>query len=116
MKRHYRHFLEDIIEYSEKALKFIDNMSFDEFIEDEKTYMATVRALEIIGEAIRHIPDEIKQKYFEIPWHQITGFRNIVIHEYFGIDKSVVWNAATVDTIFLIEQLSHVLKNIGEDE
>lgn len=116
MKRHYRHFLEDINEYSDKAILFIQNMTFNEFIEDEKTYMATVRALEIIGEAIRHILEEIKQKYREIPWHEIIGFRNTVIHEYFGIDKSIVWNTATIDTLFLKEQISHVLQNVGEYE
>jgi len=116
MKRHYRHFLEDIIEYSESAESFVENMTFQEFEQDKKTYMATVRALEVIGEAIRHIPEEIKQKYWEISWHEIIGFRNIVIHEYFGIDKSVVWNAATVDAPFLKEQISHILKHVEEDE
>jgi uncharacterized protein with HEPN domain len=114
MRRHYIHFLKDIVEHCDKAQKFVKGLSFDGFIDDEKTYYATVRALEIIGEAINHIPDEIKQKYFEIPWHKIIGFRNMVIHEYFGIDKELVWNTANVNTIFLKEQISKILEDIGD--
>lgn len=116
MKRHYRHFLDDIIEHCDKAQKFIEGLTFEQFQEDEKTYYATVRALEIIGEAISHIPEETKQKYEEIPWYKIVGFRNMVIHEYFGIDEEIVWNAAKVNTIFLKEQISRILENMVEED
>lgn len=115
MRRHYIDFLEDIIENCDKSQEFTDGISFDDFVDDEKTYYATVRALEIIGEAIKYIPDELKQKYFEIPWHKIVGFRNMVIHEYFGIDKEIVWNAARANTIFLKEQIQNILDNFKEE-
>jgi uncharacterized protein with HEPN domain len=115
VKRHYRHFLDDIIEHCDKAQKFTEDLTFEQFQEDEKTYYATVRALELIGEAISHIPTEIKQKYEKIPWYKIVGFRNMVIHEYFGIDEEIVWNAAKVNTIFLKEQIFKILEDIGED-
>ncbi|OGH99959.1 MAG: hypothetical protein A2Y25_02440 [Candidatus Melainabacteria bacterium GWF2_37_15] len=114
MRRHYRHFLEDIIEHCDKSQEFIKDLSLEKFFEDEKTYYATVSALEIIGEAIKHIPEEIKLKYPEISWYKITGFRNMVIHEYFGIDREIVWNAAKINTIFLKDQISKILEDINE--
>jgi len=115
MKRHYKHFFEDIVEYSKVAQDLIKNLSVEEFENNLTVFLATTRALEIIGEAINHIPEEIKQKYYKIPWHQIVGFRNTVIHEYFGIDKEVVWTAAKLDTVFLTEQISGILEDIDED-
>ncbi len=116
MKRHYRHFLEDIVEYSKVSQDLIKSISFEEFENDLTVFLATTRALEIIGEAIKHIPEEIKLKHPDIPWQKITGFRNMVIHEYFGIDKEIVWNAAKINAVFLKEQISRILEDIGEDE
>lgn len=116
MKRTYKHFLQDIIEYGETAESFVKNISFEEFEQDKKTFMAVIRALEIIGEAIRYIPDEIKKKYSEVPWHQVIGFRNTVIHEYFGIDKYIVWNTLTEDVPFLKQQISKILIDIENEE
>ncbi len=115
MKRHYTLFLKDVLEYADKARLFTSGITFDEFVDDEKTYMATVRALEIIGEAIRHIPETIRNKYPEIPWHQIIGFRNTVIHEYFGIDKKLVWDTLKDDLTFVKEQISGILEDIKKD-
>lgn len=114
MKRSIRHFLEDALEYCEKAHKFVDNMTFEEFKSDEKTFLAVVRSLEIIGEALKNIPDEIKNKYIGIPWREIVGFRNTVAHAYFGIDAKIVYNSAKDDTIYLISLLKEVLKDIEE--
>ncbi len=114
MKRNYLFFLKDVLEYADKARSFTKGMNFNDFINDEKTFMATVRALEIIGEAIRHIPDEIRKNYPEIPWYQIIGFRNTVIHEYFGIDKKLVWDTLKDDLTFVKEQISKILKDIEE--
>lgn len=115
-KRHYRYFLEDILEYSKVAQDLVKNISLMEFDSNLTIFLATTRALEIIGEAIGKIPEEILAKYPEIPWHEIKGFRNTVIHEYFGIDKEVVWVSAKNDTIPLMEQVSLILKDIGDEE
>ncbi len=111
-KREYRYFLEDILEYSKVAQDLVNNLTLEEFEENLTIFLATTRALEIIGEAIGHLPEELKQKYPEIPWNEIRGFRNTVIHEYFGIDKEVVWSSAKNDTVFLAEQVSKMLENI----
>ncbi|MFH0702054.1 MAG: DUF86 domain-containing protein [bacterium] len=115
MKRTFRHFLEDIVEYSDKAQKFTKDMNYEEFCSDEKTFMAVIRALEIIGEAINHIPKEIQDKSKEIPWYQIRGFRNKVVHEYFGIDKKVVWLTVKEDIPFLKDSICKILKEIAEE-
>ena len=66
-------------------------MTYNEFIIEEKTIDAVIRNLEIIGEASRHIPDNIIKKYPEIDWIGIKGMRNILIHEYFGVDLRIIW-------------------------
>lgn len=71
---------------------FTDGLNISDFLENNLVKNATVRQLEIIGEASNHITNELKAKYFEINWKEIIGFRNIVIHEYFIVDFEVVWN------------------------
>lgn len=114
MKRSIRHFLDDAIEYCEKAQIFVDNMTYQEFVEDEKTFLAVTRALEIIGEALKNIPDELKNKFKHIPWREIIDFRNTVAHAYFGIDTKIVWNSAKEDTKYLKTLLLEIVKKIKE--
>lgn len=113
-KRPYRYFLEDILEYSNVAQDLIKDLTLEDFESNLTIFLATTRALEIIGEAIGHLPEEVKQRYPQIPWHEIKGFRNTVIHEYFGIDKEVVWSSAKNDTVFLAEQITKILENLDE--
>ena len=71
--------------------KFSSNLDYKGFVQDEKTLYAIVRCFEIIGEAVKKIPEEIKRKYTKIPWIDIAGMRNKLIHEYFGIDCEILW-------------------------
>jgi len=87
-----RVYLEDILISINKIQSYIGNSSFEDFINDEMKLDAVVRNLEIIGEASRHIPDEIKEKYSDIEWRKICDFRNILAHEYFGIDHEILWD------------------------
>jgi len=89
--RSYLMFLEDILESIGKIEAYIGDMEYDTFIDDGKTVDAVVRNLEIIGEASNKLPDEIKEKISVIPWHRMTGLRNIIAHEYFGIDLKIIW-------------------------
>jgi len=93
MKREIGDYIEDIISAMGKAIDFVKNISYEEFIQDDKTVFAVVRALEIIGEAAKKIPDDIRKNYPEIPWKDMAGMRNKVIHEYFGVKSSIVWRA-----------------------
>lgn len=83
--------LEDILEASQKILSYTSGMNFDHFRKDDKTIDAVVRNFEIIGEAANRIPEKIKTVYNNIEWRRLIGFRNRIIHEYFGIDYAVVW-------------------------
>ena len=85
-------FIEDIVNAMDKALKFIENMSYEDFVRDDKTIFAVIRAIEIIGEAVKHTPEDFKKKYPEVPWKGMAGMRDKVIHGYFGVDTKVVWD------------------------
>ena len=84
-------FLEDALNAMAKAELFIADMTYEEFIKDEKTIFAVIRAIEVIGEALKHVPSELRQKFSDIPWRDITGMRDILVHEYFGVDHETVW-------------------------
>ncbi|MDI6766859.1 MAG: DUF86 domain-containing protein [Bacteroidota bacterium] len=90
-KRTYRLFLEDIIESIIKIETYTKNLSYGRFSKDPKTIDAVVRNLEIIGEAAKHIPTSVRSKHAEVPWKKMVGLRNIVVHEYFGIDEKIIW-------------------------
>ncbi|MCS7164082.1 MAG: DUF86 domain-containing protein [Thermodesulfovibrio sp.] len=90
-KRNWKLFINDIFESIQKIEKYTDNLSYDEFIIDEKTKDAVVRNLEIIGEAARQIPDNIKTAISEIEWSKIIGLRNRIIHGYFAIEYEIIW-------------------------
>ena len=83
--------VEDVIESANKILDYTKSLSFEEFIKDGKTVDAVIRNFEIIGEAANRLPEEFKDKHSNIDWHRIRGFRNRIVHDYFGIDYSIVW-------------------------
>jgi uncharacterized protein with HEPN domain len=91
MPREYRQQIDDILGSISYIKEYIIGMSFDDFAGDRKTQDAVIRNLEIIGEAARALPDEIKQKS-NIQWYKIVAFRNILIHEYFGVNLKLVWD------------------------
>ncbi|AEH51648.1 HepT-like ribonuclease domain-containing protein [Pseudothermotoga thermarum] len=92
MRRTVLDYIEDIILHMDKALMFVENVTFEEFKSDDKTIFAVVRALEIIGEAVKHIPEDVRNTYPEIPWKDIAGMRDKLIHAYFGVNIKIVWN------------------------
>jgi len=93
--RTYRLFIEDIRDSIEKIERYIEGFSYKEFVENEMVVDAVVRNLEVIGEASRNIPKEIQEKYSSISWKRMIGLRNIMIHGYFGIDLSIIWEIIT---------------------
>ena len=109
--RNYRLYLKDIFEAMGAAQTFIEGMDFDLFVEDDKTTSAVVRKLEIIGEAAKIVPETIRQKYPQVPWRNMAGMRDRIIHAYFAVDYIVVWNTLKVD----IPQLQPIIKQILKD-
>jgi len=91
--RDYDLYLKDILKAIESIEIFVANMSFENFKEDDKTLSAVIRKFEIIGEATKHIPEEIKQKHPHVPWKEMAGMRDKLIHFYSGVDYILVWTA-----------------------
>ena len=90
-KRSPQLLLEDIIESANKILAYTDGLSFEQFLADGRTVDAVIRNFEIIGEAANRLPEEIRDQYSNIDWHRIRGFRNRIVHDYMGIDYTIVW-------------------------
>jgi uncharacterized protein with HEPN domain len=86
--------LEDILQACERLQTHIENLDFAAFDSDLKTQDAVIRVFEIIGEAVKSLPEEWIEKEPEIPWRQIAGFRDVLAHAYFAVNTSVVWAAA----------------------
>jgi len=97
MKKEFLDYIEDIIKAMDDAGSFVKDMDYDSFSKDRKTEYAVIRALEIIGEATKNIPIEIKNNYPQIPWKDMAGMRDKVIHEYFGVDLKRVWSTVNTD-------------------
>ena len=91
MKRDYRLFVEDILDSLEKIEEFVADMSFEEFVNDDKTSSAVISKFEIMGEASKFIPEIIRNKYAEIPWKEMAGMREKLIHAYSEVDFKLVW-------------------------
>jgi uncharacterized protein with HEPN domain len=91
-KRTDMHYLQDIMESIDAIVEFTEGFDFETFLEDRKTKSATLRELEIIGEAGSRVSDELRTRYSEIPWRMFKDFRNILAHQYFGINVDIVWD------------------------
>jgi len=91
VNRDYRIYLKDIGSAMESIQAFIKNMQYEEFCKDDRTASAVIRKLEIIGEATKQIPSQFRQKYPHIPWKEMAGMRDRLIHFYFGVDYKLVW-------------------------
>jgi uncharacterized protein with HEPN domain len=96
-KRDATDYLKDILEAIDDVETFIGNLTYDEFVKDRKTLNAVVRSIEVIGKAAKNIPQTLRVKYEELPWREITGMRDKLIHGYFGIDTETIYKAAKED-------------------
>jgi len=92
MSREFKAYLKDILESIQKIEKYSTGLSFNKFASNGLVQDGVVRNLEIIGEAVKNIPDEIKDKENNIDWRKIAGLRDILIHAYFGIDVDIIWD------------------------
>jgi uncharacterized protein with HEPN domain len=110
--RHSIDYLNDIIEAIEKAEAFSRNMTMEEFVSDDKTLYATVRAIEIIGEASKHVPDSVRIRFPDLPWRQMSGMRDKLIHAYFGVDATVIWKTVKEDIPPIKNALELVIREI----
>ena len=113
--REWRFYIQDMIEFSEKVLSYAEGLDRDAFIADELTYDATLRNLELIGEAATHIPSEVRAAYPDIPWHAIVGTRNRLAHSYLSIGNDIIWTIIQDAIPKLLPELRSLLNATGED-
>ena len=110
-KRNPDVYLQDILESIAHIQRFLEGVSEDEFYKNVEKQDAVLRRLEIIGEAVKHLPDEIREDHPDIPWRQIAGMRDIIIHEYFGITLEMVWVVATEDILDLKVKVEEIIES-----
>jgi uncharacterized protein with HEPN domain len=87
-------YLQDILAAIVEIEEFTSGMTFDDFENDRKTINAVIRSLEVLGEATKHIPAQFRNKHPEIPWSKMAGMRDVLIHDYMGVDLMTVWKVA----------------------
>jgi uncharacterized protein with HEPN domain len=112
--REWRLRIEDILESIHKIRRYVSGLSFDEFCADDKVVDAVVRNLEVIGEAARHIPPAIELRHPDLPWVEMRGMRNILVHEYFGVNLSILWHTTQQNLPPIIEKLDKILASENE--
>jgi uncharacterized protein with HEPN domain len=116
VSRDYDLYLDDMRMAAEKVLRYTHGVDLARFVEDDKTFDAVVRNLEIIGEAAKHIPLEVQTRYPGVEWRSIAGLRDIVAHEYFGIDEDILWDIVVNQVPHLLEQVQEILEQEGREE
>ena len=113
MSRDYRLYLDDIQASSAKILQYTRGVSFDGFVNDTKTFDAVVLNLQIIGEAVKNIPDSVKAKYPQVDWRRIAGLRDVIAHGYFGLNEDLLWDIVQNRVPQLAEQIREILTHEG---
>ncbi|MBN1586564.1 MAG: DUF86 domain-containing protein [Candidatus Omnitrophica bacterium] len=92
MSRDFSFFIQNMVDACERIPRYVQGMSVEDFQKDEKTRDAVLRSLEIIGEAAKHVPEEFRNQHARIEWRKLCGLRDVVVHEYFGLDLEIVWD------------------------
>lgn len=107
--REWRFYLDDMIGFAEKVGVYTEGLSQEGFVASGLNYDATVRNLELIGEAASNVPEDVRQQYPQIPWRMVVATRNRLIHGYLGIDNDTLWSIIQGDVPVLLKEL-HKLK------
>ena len=96
-ERRYIDFLKDIVDNLVNVESFVEGMDFEEFLEDDKTRYSVICALEIVGEAVKKVPSVVRRRNSDVPWKDMAGMRDRLIHGYFGIDNEILWKTIKED-------------------
>ncbi len=111
--REYLDYIWDMLDAAAKAQRFVQGLGLEEFLADDKTNFAVVRALTIIGEAAKKVPGSVRKKYPEVPWRQIAGMRDKVTHDYFGVDLRRVYETVVRDLPAMEQALRRILAELN---
>ena len=114
--RDFKLFIKDIISAMESIEKFIKGMNFESLSKDDKTISAIIRKFEVIGEAVKNLPDWLKNKYTDIPWKNMAGMRDRLIHGYFGVDYQLVWDTIKNEIPKYKTKIKSILIQVEKEE
>lgn len=115
MKKDPKIFVEHILESVARIEEYTKGITKTDFLVSGKIQDAVIRRIEVIGEAVKNIPDEIKGKYPDIPWREIAGMRDILIHEYFGVDLELTWKVVKEDIADLKMRILKVKEDLEKE-
>ena len=102
--------IQDITEAVNRIISYTSGIEYNDFLKEYKTQDAVIRNIEILGEAVKLLSDETKEKYPDIPWKEIAGTRDRLIHDYFGVNIDIVWEIIKNDIPKLKEKIKSILK------
>ncbi len=114
MKRKVRLYINDVIENISLAEKFVKQLDYQAFVADKEKNYAVVRCIEIIGEAVKNVPEAVRLRYPDIPWRKMAGMRDKVIHSYLGVDYRIVWQVVTHDLPALKKHFKRIVDEITD--
>ena len=115
-KRELDDFLQDILEAIGAVERFLSGVNFEEFAQNEEKIFAVEKAMEIIGEAVKNLPDSLRSQYPEIPWKNIAGMRDKLVHEYWGTDVNILWRTAQQRVPELKGQVIRIRAELQKDK
>jgi uncharacterized protein with HEPN domain len=116
MKRKISMYLDDIVRNIDDAVSYVSDMTYEQFVNDSRTVKAVIRSIEVMGEAAKHIPREIRDESPGIPWRNMTGMRDKCIHDYVGIDHETVWYVVKEDLPLIRPAIAALAERIGKEE
>lgn len=112
MKRDHSLYIKDILDAIQRIEDFVRDITFEEFVQDDKTSSAVLRKLEIIGEATKKIPADTRKSHSQIPWKEMAGMRDKIIHFYFGVDYEIVWKVIQERLPEILQEMKRILREL----
>ena len=114
MPRDYKLYLRDIVEAARFIERLTQGLTYEAFLADEVRLRAVLNSLTTIGEAARHVPDELRDRTPAIPWREMTGVRNIIVHGYFSVNLTIIWNINEVEISAMRRQVEELLSELEQ--
>lgn len=112
-ERPWSFYAQDMLEFAERVVSYTAGLDMTAFVTDQRTYDATLRNIQLIGEAATHVPDDVREAYPSIPWHAMIGTRNRLAHSYLHISDTIIWSIIQDAIPDLVPQLRMLLEHVG---